>query len=135
MATYKETELGQVQQSLNCTNQKLRRRVAKTNKIKTEIKALKDKASDELSQREKVKLSRLEFEYQHELADVVALRDEVKALKDLQTKKRAIAKKKKSQIFDGEDDNECNMNDDDILANLYGTRQEETGTNVAFENM
>ncbi len=136
MATYKSTELGQIGQALGSTSQKMRRRKGKALKLKEKIKELKDKElTAELTAAEKAKLTRCECELKHELADIEALSEEVKHLKEIQEEKRAKTKKKKAEIFNFE---ESNMGDDEVLANLYGTPNETTAVverNVEFNQM
>ncbi len=139
MATYKTTELGQVQLSLNAIASKKKRRSDKVNAMKSKIQLLKDKASleGELSKTDKIKLSRLEFEHKHALADVTSLQEEYDSLKSLQMQKREEKKKRKDEIFHNEDDPE---NADEYLANLCGTHDQGEGKQaeervVEYQNM
>ncbi len=110
--------------------------------MKEKIKQLKDKSSIEgdLNKPDKIKLSRLEFEYKHALADVVSLDEELASLKELQAQKRAEKKKKKDEIFSNVDEDLPDANA--YLANLCGlptnaeqTKEDAAGNVVTFENM
>ncbi len=120
MATYKNTELGQMQTTLNALNQKHKRKVDKAGRLKSDLKQLRDKALlNELSHSDKVKLSRLEFEHQQVLNEVESLGQERRDLKEVQDQKRALKKKKREEIFN--DENPTSKEDDDVfLANMYG---------------
>ena len=132
-ATYKLTELGQIGQSLNCTAQKLRRRKLKAAKIHTTLVELQQK--EELSRKDEVQISRLQFEHKHELADVNALSEELKHLKELQAQKREKSKKQKEKIFPNEPAAEVPaMDDNEFLANLYGV-QSDNAKEVPFDRL
>ncbi len=129
MATYKATELGQLQVSLNAVSQKCRRKRIKADKLKSEIQKLKDK--DQLSQVDRLKFNRKADELKATLAEHASLEEEVKCLKTMKDDKKSKAK----EIFNVEASKE---DDDAFLANLYGT-QEVGGDNaenvVQFHNM
>ncbi len=134
MATYNKTELGQVQSSLNALNQKLKRKVEKAKKIKSEQESLTAKL-DDLSRTEKVKKSRLDFEKKQIAAEIASLREECKHLKEIQGSKRAKKKKEKEEIFHDEGNKE-----DAYLASLYGVDVEQGGNQessnvVPFKDM
>ncbi len=121
MATYKNTELGQVQSSLNCLSQKLKRKVTKATGVKATMKTLQDKALlQELTPSEKVKLSRFEYDFTQLQAEIESIREDCNQLKEVQTQKREEKKKSQTEIFHAE--NPTSKEDDDaFLANLYGT--------------
>ena len=120
MATYKNTELGQVQQALSCAKQKCKRRKDKVLKLKKSIVQLKEKSvHEDLTAKEKALLVRQEFEHKHELADVAALQEEIKQLKTLQDDKRS-KKKQQDQIFQEDREDEAEQAGDALLEDLYG---------------
>ncbi len=104
-ATYKSTELGQIQVTLNALSSKKKRRSDKLEAVKNKIQIAKDKAIDgQLSSTDKIKLQRLELDYKHAQADFSSLQDEIKHLKMVQLQKRQEKKKKKDEIFNTEDE-------------------------------
>ncbi len=118
MATYLNTELGQVQQALNAMCQKRRRKREKAKKSKAKLDEYKEKAAmDALSKIDKVKYSSLQSEYKHTIAELAALDDEVQCLKDLKEGKKRKKEEQEGEIFHAEKEPE---NDDTFLANLYG---------------
>ncbi len=128
MASYKTTELGQVQQSLNAITQKWRRKVAKSRVLKTKIQAMKEKAlQEDLPKTEQVKLNCLELEIKHTLADVTSLAQEIENLKSIKDSKKADKKKKKDNgLAEVQAEAEAALagNDDAFLYNLYGLNQD-----------
>ncbi len=139
MATFKSSDLGQVQSALNALAQKQRRKINKAARLKDDIKELKEKEqNEELSRVDKSKLKLAEVNHKHVLAEISSLEAEVSHMKELQTSRRADKKKRKAEIFHAENMPQ-NGNDDAFLADLYGVDPRvvaSTNENVVpFENM
>ncbi len=134
MASYKSTELGQVQQTLNALNSKKKRRSDKAAKLKAKVKLLQEQAIDgNESKADASKLSRAKYEFKHALADIVQLDEEIKHLKSLQKQKQEQKKKQSEEIFNDVE------NADAYLQNLCGLPDDATNGNaeqtVPYVNM
>ncbi len=108
------------------------------NKTKSEIKQLKDKEiQEDLSQKEKIRLSRLEHEVKHDLVELQGLDEELKHLKDLQAEKRVEKNKEKEEIFNSTYAVQPELDDEAYLNNACGAIKptEPAERVVAFNNM
>ena len=137
-ASYRSTELGQLQQTLNALMSKKKRRSDKLETVKNKIKILKDKATDmdgQLSAPDKTKINRLQIEFKHAQADFFSLEEEIKNLKALQAEKREHKKKKSEEIFNT-DDAEMDANAYlDNVCGLAGGEEPATENVLAFTDM
>ena len=130
MASYKNTEAGQLQKTLNAISQKWRRKCVKADALKEKIQKMKNSALEqELSKINAVKLSGMQAELKHTLAEVASLSDEMRVLKEMKEEKSKKKKQQQGEIFNaavGDDApksadksaEDCN----DYLSALYGVK-------------
>ncbi len=122
---------------MGCIAQRKKRKSIKIEKSKAKIEELKAKENvDNLTQAEKSKLQRLQFDMKQDLVEFAALQEEMSNLRTLQGEKRAEKTKKKEEIF-GPGQSADKVDDDTYLAQLYGVVAENKTTEnvVGFENM
>ena len=133
MATYRNTEVGQLQQTLNAMSQKCRRKRDKSVALKEKIAQFKEKAiTQELSKIEAVKLNGMQSQYKHVLVELSCLEEEMKTLKELKEEKKLAQKQNKKDIFH---DGEKSKEDDALLAEIYGINNENNEEILAFEQL
>ncbi len=141
MASYKHTRLGQLQQILNAVTQKIRRKKDKVTKLLTAVQKFTDKAAaEELTDVDKVKLTRLQTELKQAKADISSLNEELKNIKSLKDDKKK-EQKQKDEIFAAETGGDANTSknnedaDNAFLASLYGVPTTPNEGVVDFANM